>query len=61
MEDSGPECDLVNTGEWPLEVSEEKDFSMLPGDYSDEVLVKNMAAFGLCLKSLPEAKLESLD
>lgn len=34
---------------------------MLPGDYSDEVLVKNMAAFGLCLKSLPEAKLESLD
>jgi hypothetical protein len=33
----------------------EKNFSMLPRDHSCDILVKNVAAFCLCLKSLAEA------
>ncbi|MGE9574538.1 hypothetical protein ACQP3C_26175 [Escherichia coli] len=41
------------------EVSEEKNFSMLPRDCSCNILVKNVAAFCPCLNSLPEAKVKS--
>jgi hypothetical protein len=37
-----------------------KNFSMLPRDSFYSILVKNMAEFFLCLKSLPEAKVKRL-
>ena len=37
-------------------VSEERNFSMLLGEHSYEVMLKNVAAFCPCLKSLLEAK-----
>ena len=40
------------------EVSEEKNFSMLPKDYSCNILVKNVAVFRPCLKNLPEVKVK---
>ena len=45
-EDFVAEGDL-NCGSLALEVSEEKNFSMWPRDCFCDVLVKNMAAFGL--------------
>ena len=48
MEDSGTEGDL-NCGNLALEVSEEKNFNMWTIDYSCDILVKNVAAFWLCL------------
>ena len=56
MEDSGADCDLRNDGELTQEVSEEKNFSMLPRDHSCDILVKKVAAFCPCLKSLNVAK-----
>jgi hypothetical protein len=40
------------------EVSEEKDFTMLPGDHSYDVLVKNMVSFCPLLESLSKAKVK---
>ena len=40
------------------ELSEEKNFSMLPRDCSCDILVKNVAAFSHCCKSLPEDKVK---
>ena len=36
-----------------------ENFSVLPGNHSCVILVKKVAAFGPCLKSLPEAKVKS--
>ena len=56
MEDSGTEGDL-NCGRLAHEVSEEKNFSMLPKDCSCDILVKNVVAFCPCSKSLLKAKM----
>ena len=61
MEDSGAACDLMNYGVPTQEVSEEKNFSMLPRDHSCGILGKKVTAFYPCLKSLPEAKVRVLD
>ena len=42
------------------EVSVEKNFSMWPRECFCGILVKNIAAFCPCLKSLPEAKVKRL-
>jgi hypothetical protein len=57
MVDFVAEGDL-NCESLALEVSEEKNFSMWPRDCSCAILVSNVAAFCLCLKSLPEAKVK---
>jgi hypothetical protein len=54
MKDSGPEDDL-NCDGLAQEVSEEKILSMVPGDDSCGVFMKNLIAFCPLLKSLPEA------
>ena len=41
MEDSGAEGDLMNCGGLIQEVSEKKNFSMLPRDNSCDILVNN--------------------
>lgn len=53
------EADL-NFGSLALEVSEEKHFNMWSRDHSYGIVVKNVAAFCPCLKSLPELKVEGL-
>ena len=53
MKDIGAEGDL-NCVALALEVSEERKFSMLPGDHSYDVLMKMWLFFCLLLKSLPE-------
>ena len=58
LKESGTECDL-NCGCLNQEVSEKKNFSMLPRDRSCDILMKNVAAFCPCPKSLPEAKVKS--
>ena len=58
MEDSGAEGDLNCIGLLAQGVSEEKSFSMWPTDCSCNILIKNVAAFWLCSKSLPEAKVK---
>ena len=55
--DSGAEGDL-NCGGLAQDFSEEKTFSMLSRDPPCDILVKNVAAFCPCLKSLPEAKVK---
>ena len=55
-EDSGAEGDL-DFGGLAREVSEERNFSMLPRGRS-YVLVENVAAFCPCMKSLFEAKVK---
>lgn len=40
-------------------LSEEKNFGMLPGDCSCFILLKNVAGFCHCLKSLPEDEVKS--
>ena len=55
MEDVVAEGDL-NCSNLNLEVSEEKNFNMWPRDCS--CLVKNVATFCPCLRSLPEAKVK---
>jgi hypothetical protein len=55
--DIGAEGDL-NCAALDLEVSKERNFSTLPEDCSSGVLVKNVADFCPCLKSLPEAKVK---
>ena len=57
MSDSGAGVDL-NCSHLAQEVSEEKNFSMLPRDHSCDVLVKTVAAVCPCPKRLPEAKLK---
>jgi hypothetical protein len=57
MGDFVAECNL-NCGSLPLEVSVEKNFKMLPRNCSCDILVKNVAAFCLCLKSLLEARIK---
>ena len=47
----------MNSQSLAQEVSEKK-FSMLPRDYSCDILVKNGDAFSPCLKSMPEAKVK---
>ena len=47
MEDNGAENDL-NCGGMVQEISEEKNFSMLPRDRSCDILVKNVIAFCPC-------------
>lgn len=44
-------------GRLAQDISEEN-FSMLPRDSSSDILVKNVAAFCPCPKSLPEAKVK---
>ena len=56
MEDSGVKSDL-NCRNLAQVVSEENS-SMLPRNHSYDILVKNMAAFCLCPKSLPEVKVK---
>jgi hypothetical protein len=51
MEDSGAEGDL-NCGGLAQEVSEEKNFSLLPRNSSCDISVKNVTAFCPCPKSL---------
>ena len=41
------------------EVSEEKNVSVLPRDWSYDILVKKVAAFCPCPRSLPESKVKS--
>jgi hypothetical protein len=48
MEDTGVEHDL-NCADQAQEVSGEMNFSMRPIDCSCDILVKNVAAFWLCL------------
>ena len=55
MESIGTKDDL-NSADLVQEVLVEKNSSMWPKDYFCDILVKNMAAFCHCLKSLPEAK-----
>jgi hypothetical protein len=55
MEDIGTEGDL-NCAYKAQKSSGVKKFSMWPIDSFCDILVKNMAAFCLCLKILPEAK-----
>jgi hypothetical protein len=57
MEDSGDEGNL-NCGGLDQEVSEERNFSMLPGDDSYYVLVKKVTTFRLFHWSLPEGKVK---
>ena len=59
IEDSSSKCELMNCGGLPQEVSEEKNFSVLPRDHSCDILIKNVAVFCSSSKSLPEAKVES--
>ena len=54
MEYSGSEYDLINCGN--QEIPKEKNISMWPIDCSCDNLVKKMADFCPCPKSLPEAK-----
>ena len=58
LEDSGAKCYLYSRQELHQEVSEEMNFSVLPRDHS-YTLVKNVADFCPCLKSLPEAKVKN--
>jgi hypothetical protein len=51
MEGIGAECDLNHAG-LVLDVSEEKNCIMLPGDRFYDVLVKNVTAFCAYLKNL---------
>ena len=57
MEDSVPEC-VLKGRDLTQEVSEEKTFSMQSRDIFGNILVKNVAAFSHCPKSLPEAKVK---
>ena len=57
MEDNGAKSN-VDYDCLVQEISEEKNFSMWPRDCSCDILVKNVAAFCPCLKSLPEAKVK---
>ena len=59
MEDSGAKSDLNCTG-LDEDISEKKIFSREPRNHSCDILVKNVAAFCLWLKSLPAAKMKSL-
>ena len=52
MEDSSAMWGLAQ------ELSEEKNFSVLPREHSGDILVKNMAAYCPCSKSLLETKLK---
>lgn len=56
-QDSGTDDDL-HCGGLAQEVSEEKNFTMLPREGSYDILVKNVAAFCPSLKSLPEDKVK---
>ena len=47
-----------NCADLAQELSVEKNVSMWSRDYFCGILVKNVAAFCLCLKSLPEAKVK---
>ena len=55
MEDIGAEVDL-NCADLAQEISVENNFNMWHRDCLCDILVKNMAAFCHCLKSLPETK-----
>ena len=59
MEDFVAESDL-NYADLAQKVSSKKNFSMQPRDCFCGILVKNVAAFCPCLKSLPEAKVKRL-
>ena len=48
----------LNLADLAQGVSEEKNFSMQPRGCFSGILVKNLAAFCPCLKSLPEAKVK---
>ena len=55
MEDSGAESNLMNCGTLLRRLQR----SMWTGDSSCDILVKKVAAFLLCPKSLPEAKVKT--
>jgi hypothetical protein len=57
MEDFVTEGDL-NCGSLAPEVSKEKNFNIWPRDCSCGILVKNVAVYCPCMKSLPEAKVK---
>lgn len=46
----------LNSGDLAQEVSEERNFSLLYGDHSYDILVRNMAGFCPFMRSLSEAK-----
>jgi hypothetical protein len=58
MEDFIVESDLI-CAKLAQEVSMERNFRMWPRDCFCGILVKNVAAFGPCLKSLPETKVNT--
>jgi hypothetical protein len=51
---------ILNCVDLTQEISKEKNFSMWHEDYFSGTLVKNVATFYMCLKSLPEAKVKRL-
>ena len=57
MKDIGAEGNL-NSGSLAQEVSKEKSFSMWSKDCFSDILVKSVAAFYSCPKSLPEVKVK---
>ena len=57
MEDNSTEG-YLNCSSLALEVSMEKNFTMLCRDHSCDIFMKNMAAFCPCPKNLPEAKVK---
>ena len=59
MEDFVAVSDL-NCADLTQEVSMEKNFSMWPRGHFCAILVKNVATFCPCLKSLPEAKVKRI-
>ena len=59
MEDFVVGSDL-NCVDLAQEISKEKNFRMWHKDWFCGILVKNVATFCLCLKSLPEAKVKRL-
>ena len=57
MEEFIAESDLI-CADLAQEVSVENNFSMWPRDCFCGILVKNVAAFYPCLKSMPKAKIK---
>ena len=54
MEDSGAKS-CLNCWRLAPDILEQKNLNMFPRDHYRNVLVKNVASFCPCLKSLPEA------
>ena len=57
MNSSGTKCDL-DCGSLALEVSEEKNFTTCRRNSPCDILIKNVASFCPCRKSLSEAEVK---